>query len=165
MKRVYKIGHCHYCGEIGHTKRNCRKRAVDEEAAADTDANGGEVNNSAPTVAINGGDAPLVPQAQPVLAETDDSQQVQPFSVRPTKLAPKRKLSTPKKNTPSTSTPAATTQPTNTLPTSTLSVIIPSTSTLPASTQPVSTPSASTLLASIMRFVPNPGFKLPKTKN
>ncbi|XP_020961060.1 uncharacterized protein LOC107646303 [Arachis ipaensis] len=125
MKRVYKKGHCRYCGETGHTKRNCCKRAVDEESAAvaaaataDTDANGGEDNNSALTAAVNGGDAPPMPQDQveiqldlnqPVLSETDDSQQVQPPFVRPTKLPSKRKLSTPEKNTPSTSTPAATT--------------------------------------------------------
>ncbi|RYR41513.1 hypothetical protein Ahy_A08g037914 [Arachis hypogaea] len=117
-------------------------RAVDEEAAvvaaataADTDANGGEVNDFTPTIAINSGDAPLVEiqldLSQLVLSETDDFQQVQPLSVRPTKLPPKRKLSTTKKNTPSTSTPAATTQPIITPPVST-----PSASTQPASTQP-----------------------------
>ncbi|XP_025664641.1 uncharacterized protein [Arachis hypogaea] len=92
MKRVYKKGHCRYCGESGHTKRNCHKRAVDEESAAvaaaataNSDANGVEVNNSAPTAAVNGGDAPAVSQnqveiqldlSQPILSETDDSQQV-----------------------------------------------------------------------------------------
>ncbi|RYR50193.1 hypothetical protein Ahy_A07g036774 [Arachis hypogaea] len=55
-------------------------------AAANSDANGGEVNNSAPTAAVNGGDAPAVSQdqveiqldlGQPIMSETDDSQQVQ----------------------------------------------------------------------------------------
>ncbi|XP_057760685.1 uncharacterized protein LOC130981066 [Arachis stenosperma] len=72
MKRVHKKGHCRYCGESGHTKRNCHKRAVDEESAAvaaaavaaNSDANGGEVNNSALTAAVNGGDAPVVSQDQ-----------------------------------------------------------------------------------------------------
>ncbi|XP_057720285.1 uncharacterized protein LOC130934766 [Arachis stenosperma] len=168
MKRVHKKGHCCYCGESGHTKRNCQKRAVDEEsaavaaaaAAANSDANGGEVNNSAPTAAVNGGDAPAVSQdqveiqldlSQPIMSETDDSQRVQPPPVRPSKLPPKRRLSTP----------TATTQPTSTPSVSTPSP--PSASTLPTSSQPASTEIATNLPA--MRFVPNPEFKPPRTKN
>ncbi|RYR34810.1 hypothetical protein Ahy_A10g049848 [Arachis hypogaea] len=112
MKRVYKKGHCRYCGETGHTKRNCRMRTVDEElaamaAVANADANEGEVNNSTPTATVNGGDAPTVSQdqveielelSQLIFSESDDSQQVKSLPVRPSKLPPKRKLSTPKKN-------------------------------------------------------------------
>ncbi|RYQ94990.1 hypothetical protein Ahy_B08g089974 [Arachis hypogaea] len=180
MKRVYKKGHCRYCGESGHTKRNCHKRAVDEEsaavaaaaAAANSDANGVEVNNSAPTAAVNGGDAPALSQdqveiqldhSQSILSETDDSQQVQPPPVRPPKLPPKRKLSAPTKTSPSTSIPTATTQPTSTPSASTPSA--PSASTLPTSTQPASTETARNLPATTMQFMHNPGFKPPRTKN
>ncbi|RYR70003.1 hypothetical protein Ahy_A03g016532 [Arachis hypogaea] len=123
LKRNYKKGHCHYCDETCHTKRNCGKRAVDEESAAVV--NGGEVNNSVPTTAVNGGDDTLT------CSETDDSQQVQLTSVRPTKLLPKKELSTPKNSTPSTSIPATTTQLASTPPASTPSASIP-----PASTNP-----------------------------
>ncbi|XP_015949819.1 uncharacterized protein LOC107474693 [Arachis duranensis] len=143
VKRVHKKGYCRYCGESGHTKRNCHKRVVDEESAAvaaaaataNSDANGGEVNNSAPTAVVNGGDAPAVTQdqveiqldlSQPIMSETDDSQQVQPPPVRPSKLPPKRKLSTPTATTQPTSTPSASTP-------SPPSASTPSASTLPTS--------------------------------
>ncbi|RYR06702.1 hypothetical protein Ahy_B05g074007 [Arachis hypogaea] len=159
-------------------KRNCHKRAVDEEsaavaaaaAAANSEANGGEVNNSAPTAAVNGGDAPAVSQdqveiqldlSQPILSETDDSQQVQQPPVRPPKLPPKRKLSTPSATTQPSSTPSASTASTPSA--STPSATTPSASTLPTSSQPASTETATNLPA--MRFVPNPGFKPPRTKN
>ncbi|RYR20788.1 hypothetical protein Ahy_B03g066025 [Arachis hypogaea] len=144
---------------------------------ANADANGGEVNNSAPTAAVNGGDAPAMSQdqveiqldlSQPILSETDDSQQVQPPPVQPSELSPKRKLSTPKKNSPSTSIPTATTQPTSTPSASTPSTpsaSAPSASTLLISSQPASTETASNLPEITMRFVPNPGFKPPRTKN
>ncbi|XP_052114305.1 uncharacterized protein LOC127745548 [Arachis duranensis] len=173
MKRVHKKGHCRYCGESGHTKRNCHKRAVDKEsvavaaaaAAANSDTNGGEVNNSAPTTAVNGGDAPAVSQdqveiqldlSQPIMSKTDDSQQVQPSPVRPFKLPPKRKLSTPTATTQPTSTPSASTP-------SPPSASTPSASTFPTSSHPGSTETATNLPA--MRFVPNLGFKPPRTKN
>ncbi|RYR63793.1 hypothetical protein Ahy_A04g021551 [Arachis hypogaea] len=160
------------------TKPNPPPKAVDEEsaavaaaaAAANSDANGGEVNNSAPTAAVNGGDAPVVSQdqveiqldlSQPIMSETDDSQQVQQPPVRPSKLPPKRKLSTPSATTQPSSTPSAST---TSLPSaSTPSATTPSASTLPTSSQPASTETATNLPA--MRFVPNPGFKPPRTKN
>ncbi|RYR18842.1 hypothetical protein Ahy_B03g063451 [Arachis hypogaea] len=86
---------------------------------------------------------------------------VQQPAVRPSKLPPKRKLSTPSATTQPSSTPSAS------IPSppsaSTPSAITPSASTLPTSSQPASTETATDLPA--MRFVPNPGFKPPRTKN
>jgi len=65
MKRIYQKGHCRYCGESGHTKRNCRKRAADEVAAAAAKAAAAKVAVAVQPPAANGGEATVVPEPPP----------------------------------------------------------------------------------------------------
>ncbi|RYR71129.1 hypothetical protein Ahy_A02g005426 [Arachis hypogaea] len=152
MKRIYKKGRCRYCGETGHTKRNCPKRAADEEAAAaqPTGANGGEsqANSAAP-----------VPQApteinldlsEPPLSTTDDSEQVLPSPVRPPKLPLKRKFSKHHEKIASgSSNPPGSSQPARN----------PLTNPMQGATQ-----GNATRLANFMKFVPTSRFKAPRNK-
>ncbi|RYR28285.1 hypothetical protein Ahy_B01g052405 [Arachis hypogaea] len=119
MKRIYKKGRCRYCGKAGHTKRNCPKRAADEEAAAAAQAAAKEAAAAQPTAA-NSGEAPTeihLEPSQPPLSKTDDSQQVLPSLVRPPKLPPKRKFSKQEKIASGSSNLPATTPPGSSQPT------------------------------------------------
>ncbi|RYQ82694.1 hypothetical protein Ahy_B10g101269 [Arachis hypogaea] len=87
---------------------NIGVRPHSNPAAANTDANGGEVNNSAPTTTVNGGDAPLVPQAQNTPSTSTPAAPTQPTSTPP--------ASTPSVSTLPASTPSASTLPSRTQP-------------------------------------------------
>ncbi|XP_020959110.1 uncharacterized protein LOC110262722 [Arachis ipaensis] len=167
MKRIYQKGHCRYCGESGHTKRNCGKRAADEVAAAAAKAAAAEAAAVQPPAA-NGGEASVVPEApteiqleasQPPLSQTDDSQEVLPPLVRPPKLPPKRKSSKQEKATPGSSFQAATTPPAATPPATTQPTTLP-----PAHPMQGASQGTVTRLFNFMKFVPNSGFRPPRNK-
>ncbi|XP_020967560.1 branchpoint-bridging protein-like [Arachis ipaensis] len=164
MKRIYQKGHCRYCGESGHTKRNCEKRAADEVAAAAAAAGAAAVQPPA----ANGGEASVVPESpteiqleasQPPLSQIDDSQEVLPPPVRPPKLPPKRKSSKQEKATPGSSSQAATTQTAPTPPATTQPTTLPPSHPMQGASQ-----GTVTRLFNFMKFVPNPGFRPPENK-
>ncbi|RYR01003.1 hypothetical protein Ahy_B06g079868 [Arachis hypogaea] len=108
MKRIYKKGRCRYCGKAGHTKRNCPKRAADEEVAQLQRLLLQRLPLHNPLLL-------MVVKVRPTLLSLSHKTKVLPSPVRSPKLPLKRKFakhhektSSGSSNPPVTTSPAAT---------------------------------------------------------
>ncbi|RYR34722.1 hypothetical protein Ahy_A10g049723 [Arachis hypogaea] len=186
MKRIYHKGHCRYCGESGHMKRNYGKRTADDVVAAATKATAAAKVAATEAAAIqspaaNGGEATIIPEPplkfnlKPINHHCHKPMTLKRFTklyhiqsyyvhvlpppVRPPKLPPKRKSSKQEKATPGSNFQAGTTAPAATPPATSQPTTLPPSHPMQGASQ-----GTVTRLFNFMKFVPSPGFRPPRNK-